>query len=70
MLLTDMKVCAVYESLAEGLTLQQLNEPDKHLATAFADVSAHVYANEITWKKKQHVKLINLELFPAFPLLK
>lgn len=44
-------MCAVvYDSLAEGLTLRQLNEPDKHLATAFANESAHVYTNEITWK--------------------
>lgn len=43
-------VRSVYDSLAEGLTLRQLNEPDKHLATAFANESAHVYTNEITWK--------------------
>lgn len=45
----DMKYCVVvYDSLAEGLTLRQLNEPDKHMASAFPNESAHVYANEIT----------------------
>lgn len=46
-----MKYCVVvYDSLAEGLTLRQLNEPDKHMASAFPNESAHVYANEITWE--------------------
>lgn len=45
-------MCAVvYGCLAEGLTLRQINESGKHLATAFAKESAHVFASEITGKK-------------------
>lgn len=43
----------VYDYLAEGLTLRQLNEPDKHLATAFANESVHVYEMKLL-KKPTH----------------
>lgn len=56
----------VYDSLAEGLTLKQLNDPDKHLADVFANESAHVYANE-NYLRKWHIKyveqLINVNFF-------
>lgn len=47
----------VYDSLAEGLTLEQLNDPDKHLVYAFANESAHVYANE-NYSKNWHMKYV------------
>lgn len=59
----------VYDSLAEGLPLKQLNDPDKHLVYAFANESAHVYANENylrNWHMKYVKQFTNVKLFFFF----